>query len=48
MKRSKSQSKNRTYTPNRESIGEVQNVLRGRIFHGDVVSELHGLEEQKR
>jgi len=48
MKRSKAHSKRRTYTPDSQLISEVQNVLRGRIFHGDVPHELHGLEEQKR
>ena len=48
MKRSKSHSKRRTYVPDPHVINEVQSVLRGRIFHGDIPPDLHGLEEQKR
>lgn len=48
MKKSKAQSKRSTYTPDPQLIYEVQRVLRGRIFHGDVPVELHGLDEQKR
>ena len=48
MKKSKSQSKRKTYIPDGQLINEVQSVLRGRIFHGDVPQDLHGLEEQKR
>ena len=48
MKKSKAQSKRSSYTPDPQLIGEVQSVLRGRIFHGDVPLELRGLDEQKR
>jgi len=48
MKKSKLQSKRTTCTPDPQLIGEVQSVLRGRIFRGDVPAELHGLDEQKR
>ncbi|XP_067022286.1 origin recognition complex subunit 4-like [Acropora muricata] len=48
MKRSKSQLKRRTLVHDGTAIIEVQNLLRGRLFHGDVPEELHGLEEQKR
>ena len=48
MKKSKAQSKRSTYTLDSQLIGEVQTVLRGRIFRGDVPVELHGLDEQKR
>lgn len=48
MKRSKSQLKRRTLLHDATTIIEVQNLLRGRLFHGDVPKELHGLEEQKR
>lgn len=48
MKRWKSHSKRRTIVPDSHVINEVQNVLRGRIFHGDIPPDLHGLEEQKR
>ena len=48
MKKSKSQLKRRTHFPDATVTDEVQNVLRGRLFHGDVPEELHGLEEQKR
>lgn len=48
MKRSKSQLKRRTLLHDGTAIIEVQNLLRGRLFHGDVPEELHGLEEQKR
>lgn len=48
MKRCKSHSKRRTIVPDSHVINEVQNVLRGRIFHGDIPPDLHGLEEQKR
>ena len=48
MKKSKAQSKRSCYTPDPQLIGEVQSVLRGRIFRGDVTVELHGLDEQKR
>lgn len=48
MKKSKSYSKRRSCVPDGPLIDEVQRVLRGRIFHGDVPQELHGLEEQKR
>ena len=48
MKKSKSQSKRKTYIPDGQLTDEVQSVLRGRIFRGDVPQELHGLEEQKR
>ncbi|KAK2548014.1 Cyclin-dependent kinase 2 [Acropora cervicornis] len=48
MKRSKSQLKRRTLLHDGTAIIEVQNLLRGRLFHGDVPEELHGLQEQKR
>ena len=48
MKKSKAQSKRSSFTPDPQLIGEVQTVLRGRIFRGDVPVELHGLDEQKR
>ena len=48
MKKSKAQSKRTTYIPDLQLICEVQSVLRGRIFHGEVPVELHGLDEQKR
>ena len=48
MKKSKAQSERSCYTPDPQLIGEVQSVLRGRIFRGDVTVELHGLDEQKR
>ncbi|KAL9966080.1 hypothetical protein ACROYT_G024094 [Oculina patagonica] len=48
MKKSKSNSKRSTHTPDPRLIFEVQSVLRGRIFHGDIPPVQHGLEEQKR
>ena len=48
MKKSNSQLKRRTLLHDGTAINEVQNFLRGRLFHGDVPEELHGLEEQKR
>lgn len=47
MKKSKSKSTRSTYTPNPQLICEVQSVLRGRIFRGNVPPLQHGLEEQK-
>ena len=48
MRKSRPQSKRSIYTPDPQVICEVQNMLRGRIFHADVPTQLHGLEEQKR
>ena len=48
MKKSKAQSKRTTCTPDPQLISEVQRLLRGRIFRGDVPVEVHGLDEQRR
>ena len=48
MKKSKAQPKRSSYTPDPQLTGDVQSVLRGRIFRGDVPAELHGLDGQKR